>query len=144
MKSVRKRYLVPLLEASRYLVPLSKFRLGRQGESLAANFLKASGYRILKRNVKCKLGEIDLIARDGKTLCFVEVKSASMDGRVLHPEEAVGREKQRRLVRLASWYLKVTRQESVPVRFDVVSILTAGDGSAAKTRLIKGAFDAAE
>lgn len=120
---------------------LSKFQLGRQGESLAAQVLKASGYRILKRNVKSKFGEIDLVAYDGKTLCFVEVKSCALDGRFMHPEEAVDRQKQRRLSRLASWYLKVTRQESVPVRFDVVSILTAADGSAAKTRLIKGAFE---
>lgn len=126
---------------------LNKFRApfktsrGRRGESLAANFLKASGYRILKRNVRSKFGEIDLVAYDGKTLCFVEVKSAALDGRFLRPEEAVDRQKQRRLSRLASWYLKMTCQQDVPVRFDVVSILTADDGSAAQTRLIKGAFE---
>ena len=120
---------------------MNRFSSGRHGEHLAEGFLKANGYRILRRNVKSRFGEIDLVAQDGKTLCFVEVKSCALKGRFNRPEQAVGGQKQRRLIRLALWYLKITHQESIPVRFDVVSILTGSDGSAAVTRLIKGAFE---
>ncbi len=119
---------------------MNKTELGRRGEAVAARLLQDSGYRILGRNVKAKFGEIDLVAKEGSTLCFVEIKTRT-SLRFGWPEEAVTPEKRWRLGRLASWYLKVHRLESVPVRFDVVSILFGSEGSPIRTRLIKAAFD---
>ena len=122
------------------LLNISKTVLGGKGETLAADLLRKNGYQILHRNIRSKFGEIDLVARNGKTLCFVEVKARSglMFG---FPEEGVSRQKQWRLSRLASWYLQRYRLLETPVRFDVVSILFDEKGTQARTRLIKGAFD---
>ena len=120
---------------------MNKVELGRQGEELAAQALRANGYRILERNVRSRMGEIDLVAQDGRTLCFVEIR-AKKSLRFGWPEESVGRLKKMRLVRLAQWYLQRYRLSGVPIRFDVVSIFFGSDATAARTRLIKGAFDA--
>lgn len=113
--------------------------MGRKGEAVAVDLLRRSGYRILGRNVKARFGEIDLVAREGETLCFVEIKSRS-GLRFGWPEEAMTRQKRLRLSRLAGWYLQ-TRRVSAPVRFDVVSILFGPDGAPARTRLLKSAFE---
>lgn len=55
----------------------SRQRLGKSGEEAVAEYLKKNGYKILSKNYRCKLGEIDLIARDGKNLVFIEVKTRS-------------------------------------------------------------------
>ncbi len=119
---------------------MNKVALGKQGEELAIRLLKSNGYRILGRNVKARFGEIDVVARDGPTLCFIEIKSRTAL-KFGWPEESVGPQKQWQLGRLASWYLKAHRLGEARVRFDVVSILLQPDGSAARTRLIKAAFD---
>ncbi len=99
--------------------------LGLIGENTAVEMLKAEGYRILKRNYRCKLGEIDIIAfRDGK-ISFVEVKMRRSDhyGR---PCEAVDARKQAHIRRTAVCYLKDLRQKGyVPetVSFDVVEVV---------------------
>jgi putative endonuclease len=76
---------------------------------------------VLAQNVRCPLGEIDLVARDGPTLVFVEVKSRSSAAFGL-PQEAVTKDKQRRLTRLAWWYLKMHRLQHCSARFDVIAI----------------------
>lgn len=119
---------------------MNKVEFGRQGEELAAQTLKENGYRILERNLRTRFGEIDLVARDGNILCFVEIR-AKKSLRFGWPEESVGRLKQARLVRLAQWYLQRYRVSGMPIRFDVVSILFGPDGAPARTRLIQGAFD---
>lgn len=121
---------------------LSKIDLGRRGEGLAVRLLVQKGYRIAERNVRFRMGEIDLVAYDGSTLCFVEVRTTSSTRRGL-PEESVTFQKRRRLCRLAQRYLQSRRFNEIPVRFDVLSILMAADGAPARTRLIKGAFEAA-
>ncbi|MBM4301499.1 MAG: YraN family protein [Deltaproteobacteria bacterium] len=96
-------------------------QLGDQGEDLAAAALKQQGYKILERNYVTPLGEIDLIARQGKVLVVVEVKTrrgASFGA----PQEAVTYAKQGRLRRLADYYLKAQRLTGTPVRFDVVAV----------------------
>jgi putative endonuclease len=113
--------------------------LGRQGEALAVSMLRRRGYRILGKNVRAKFGEIDLVAQDGKTLCFVEIKTRSST-HLGYPEEGVSSEKRQRLARLAQWYL-LRYRKSGPIRFDVVSILLGPDGHPARTRLIQAAFD---
>ena len=118
-----------------------RIALGKRGEALAADCLRRSGFRILGRNVRFPAGEIDIVARDGKTICFVEIKARRSLG-FGFPEEAVTFHKQRRLRRLAEWYLLSRRLADAPVRFDVVSILLDQNGAPSRTRLIKGAFDA--
>ena len=103
-------------------------QLGDAGEDLAAAALKKQGYKILERNYVCPLGEIDLIARQGKTYVFIEVKTRQND-RFGAPQEAVNAAKQRKLRLLADYYLKQKRLGEVEMRFDVVGI-THGGGRA--------------
>jgi putative endonuclease len=101
-------------------------QLGDHGEDLAAAALKKQGYKILGRNYVTPLGEIDLIARQGPTVVFVEVKTRQSP-RFGSPQEAVSLTKQNRLRRLADYYLKDKRLTGTPVRFDVVGITLTGD-----------------
>src|SRR6266481_9093857 len=95
--------------------------LGQRGEAAAARFLKRLGYIIVARGSHIRRGEIDLIAVDGRTVVFVEVKTrVSHDAG--HPAEAVDREKQRRLTRLAMVYLKRHHLLETSARFDVIAI----------------------
>jgi putative endonuclease len=96
-------------------------QLGDHGEDLAVAALKKQGYRILERNYTTPLGEIDLIARQGKTLVIVEVKTRKST-RFGSPQEAVSAAKQAKLRRLADYYLKEKRLTGTVVRFDVVAI----------------------
>lgn len=102
---------------------MNKRRVGAQYEDLAARCLEEKGYRILERNYRCRQGEIDLIALDGRCLVFVEVKYCR-DGRSGDPAEAVNFRKQRRIIRTAAYYCyNKNIGESHPCRFDVVSVL---------------------
>jgi putative endonuclease len=96
--------------------------VGQAWETLAEKHLKGAGYRILVRNFRTKVGEIDFVAEDGGVLCFVEVKGRH-SLRFGLPEEAVNAEKQRRIFRAAQAYLQRERRENAPCRFDVVAIL---------------------
>ncbi|QDT35235.1 YraN family protein [Thalassoglobus polymorphus] len=96
--------------------------LGNRGERAAARFLKKSGYRILARQARNQIGEIDLIARDGETIVFVEVKTRS-SATTGHPSEAVGFQKQKQLTRTALAWLKQRNLLDHRCRFDVVSII---------------------
>ena len=116
--------------------------MGQRCEEIAAEYLRGQGYRIIDRNVRMRFGEIDAVARDGATLCFVEVRARSST-RFGWPEESVTPLKRRRLVRLAQGYLQRLRGSPGPVRFDVLSILLGPDGTLGRVRLIKGAFEAA-
>ena len=93
---------------------------------MAARRLEAEGYRILDRNFRGRSGEIDFVAEEGDTLCFVEVKGRSGSG-FGSPAEAVTLEKQRRIVRTAEEYLSRRRLGSPRCRFDVVTILEEGE-----------------
>jgi len=95
--------------------------LGAAGESAAARYLVRLGYRIVEANVRCRIGEIDLIAIDAGVIVFVEVKSNRGD-RFGAPEEMVTPAKQRRLTRLAGWYLQRRCWLGRPARFDVVAV----------------------
>jgi len=112
-------------------------QLGDHGEDLAAAALKQQGYKILERNYVTPLGEIDLIARQGKTVVVVEVKTRKST-RFGSPQEAVSVTKQSRLRRLAEYYLKAKRLIGSPVRFDVVAVTLAGDSS--QVEIIQDAF----
>ncbi len=101
--------------------------LGKQGEVLACDELRRRGYAILARRYRTRFGEIDIIARDDRTLVFVEVKtrrSAGFGGATA----AVGFRKQRRLINMARSYLVgFNGREPPPCRFDVVGVTLAGD-----------------
>jgi putative endonuclease len=113
-------------------------QLGDAGEDLAAAALKQQGYKILERNYVTPLGEIDLIARQGKTLVFIEVKTRKNE-RFGTPQEAVSASKQARLRRLADYYLKQKRLgQDVLLRFDVVGITLTEDGP--RVEVIQNAF----
>ncbi len=100
--------------------------LGIKGEDLAVKFLKKKGYRILSRNFKTPLGEIDIVAQDGETLVFVEVKTRT-DNSFGLPFEAVDYRKKEKLRKVALYYLKNCYKKDAPSRFDVLSITSGGD-----------------
>lgn len=110
---------------------------GSKGEDIAADFLKGKGYKILYRNYKTPLGEADIVARNGDTIIFIEVKARSTDS-FGQPFEAVNFRKQEKLKRIALYYLKHNNRIESPVRFDVISILSK-DGKA-EVNHIKEAF----
>jgi putative endonuclease len=95
--------------------------LGDRGENLAARFLRNKGYRIIIRNYRCDLGEVDIIAKDGKTLVFVEVKTRADDEPM--PEDQVHNFKQHQLTKAAKVYLSRYGVPQPPARFDVVAIV---------------------
>jgi putative endonuclease len=112
-------------------------QLGDAGEDLAVAALKKQGYKILARNYVTPLGEIDLIARQGKTYVFIEVKTRKNE-RFGAPQEAVHPAKQQKLRRLADYYLKQQRLGEVAIRFDVVGITIGDDGP--RVEIIQDAF----
>ena len=95
--------------------------LGRRGEDVAARFLRRLGYKILARSRRLDPGELDLVALDGRTIVFIEVKTRQSQ-QAGHPAEAVDDIKQRRLTRLAVTFLKRHGLLEYPARFDVVAI----------------------
>ena len=103
-----------------------RLTLGRSGEDAAVTHYERLGYQVLERNFRSRAGEIDLIARDGGVVVFCEVKTRKTDRWGL-PAEAVNPRKQARLRRLAGEWLSVRRPGRVQVRFDVVSVIVAGD-----------------
>ncbi|CAB5161933.1 UPF0102 protein YraN [Olavius algarvensis associated proteobacterium Delta 3] len=114
--------------------------IGETGENLAIWYLEGCGYRILERNYRNRLGEIDIVAREQGAIVFVEVKTRR-SGRYGSPKEAVTRKKQEGLSRVALSYLKETGQTASRARFDVVSIRYVEQMP--RIELIKNAFDLA-
>jgi putative endonuclease len=115
---------------------------GIKGEEEAARFLARCGYAILDKNVRTRAGEIDLVAKEGKTLVFVEVKTRKdLEGDP--PQAAVNARKQNRLGKLAHGYLKLKRMREMPCRFDVVSIIVNDEGGVKAIRHIPNAFSVA-
>lgn len=112
--------------------------LGQLGEELAVDLLKAKGYIILERNFRCKLGEIDIIARDKDTLVFLEVRSKSSSGFGV-PQESVNYKKQRTIRRVAEYYLIKNKLQNDFCRFDVIAV-TWQNNSTPKIEIIKDAF----
>ena len=99
----------------------ARVTFGKTGEDLACCELERRGYAILARRHRCRSGELDIIARDGPTLVFIEVKAR--DGHAFgDAAEAVTWQKQQRIVRLASEYIMRHHLSDSPCRFDVVSI----------------------
>ena len=112
---------------------------GTSGEDAAVRYLESIGYRVLDRNFKTRSGEIDIVARDGATTVFVEVKQRESPSHG-SAEEYVRPAKMRKVVGAARLYAAARGLSETPIRFDVVAI----DGTAGREQLRhhKGAFDA--
>lgn len=106
---------------------------------LACGFLKEHGYEILEKNYQCKLGEIDVIARRGGRLAFIEIKTRT-SAQFGVPQEAVDLKKQEKIFKVAQWYIKEKKLVKSPVAFDVVAILWK-EGQTPEMRLIADAFE---
>jgi putative endonuclease len=116
--------------------------LGPRGEAAAARYLARQGYKIAARGDRNKLGELDLVALDGRTVVFVEVKTRE-SSEAVQPSEAVGAAKQRRLTRLALAFLKRHNLLDYPARFDVVAVTWPSGSRRPTIEHIKNAFEAA-
>ena len=119
---------------------MQQHRFGKKSECIAVKHLKKRKYKILEENYRTKLGEIDIIAKDGDTIAFVEVKSKRSD-HFGNPKGAVTPQKQRKISMVALQYLKATNQSHHKARFDVVAIRLINNKP--NIELIKNAFEIA-
>jgi putative endonuclease len=113
--------------------------LGQRGETLAVAYLLRQGYVIVARNWRCPAGEIDIVARDGDCLVFVEVRTRSGQAYGT-PEESITPRKQAKMVEVAQTYLQVTGEEEADWRIDVVAIEVDRSGNAKRVNLIQSAI----
>ncbi|HKR80621.1 MAG TPA: YraN family protein [Nitrospira sp.] len=112
---------------------------GQEGEAEAERYLRRKGYRIVAKNVRSSLGELDLVAEDGQTLVFIEVK-ARRSGEFGGAIHAVHRQKQQKLARLASQFLAQRHWMERSCRFDVL-LLQATETAELRVEHIQNAFD---
>jgi len=115
-------------------------KLGRRGEKAALHFLQKHGYQILEYSYRCKVGEIDIVAREGTEMVFVEVKTRCSLSFGL-PVESISRQKRKKLTQLALIYLGHHKLDNTPCRFDVVGVLLEKD-KIVEIKLIRDAFPA--
>lgn len=116
--------------------------LGNRGERAAEKYLKKLGFRILQRQYTNQIGEIDLVAQDGRVIVFTEVKTRSSTD-AGQPFEAVDEHKQQKLTRVALEWLRRHRRLEQPARFDVVSVLWPDDAAEPEIQHFRNAFEAA-
>ncbi|MCX5879107.1 MAG: YraN family protein [Deltaproteobacteria bacterium] len=117
-----------------------RLELGKEGEDLALRKVESLGYKCIARNYRCSLGELDLVARDGETLVFIEIKTRK--GKSLdYAKEAVHARKQRQMSKVALAYMKRNGCEDAKARFDVVVIHQKGPDK--EIEVIRNAFDLA-
>ena len=127
--------------------PAAHFELGRRGEALAIEHLEQAGYRIVAANFSLPIGrnvrdvvvnaEIDVVAYDGPTLCFVEVKTRASDD-FAPPEVNVDLRKRRQIARAALAYRRMLGLVNEPYRYDVVTLVAKPDGAEPRIQLLKG------
>ena len=110
---------------------------GRRSEILAIDHIRSLGYRIVTSGYRTKDGEIDVVAWDGATLVFVEVKARENSD---PPEDAVGHRKKQRMIRAAHAYISRHRLQETPYRFDILAV-TSLPGSKPQFRLLRAAFN---
>lgn len=115
-------------------------QFGREGESVAVRHLKKCGYKILVQNFRNNIGEIDIVAKDGETIVFVEVKTRRND-HFGGAKQAVTFQKQRKISMVALSYLKEFRLNDQKARFDVVAVSESGKKPVVE--IIKNAFELA-
>ncbi|MGI6122852.1 MAG: YraN family protein [Acetivibrionales bacterium] len=122
------------------MVHMNNRAYGTLGEKEAGTYLREQGYKILTRNFRVgKMGEIDIIGKDGDTLCFIEVKTRS-NRSFGTPAQAVSDQKQATITRIAQIYIQNNKYYDVPVRFDIVELMMDRTGNVKDISLIKNAF----
>ena len=122
---------------------LKKKELGAKGEEAAVRYLKSKGYRIIERNYRIRLGEIDIIAKQGDDLVFVEVKTRT-DNLFGSPFDSITFQKQKQLSKVALEYINKKGCHNRPVRFDVVGVKFQEGRNTFKdatVELLQNAFD---
>ena len=117
-----------------------RLKLGKFGEDLALEKIKRLGYKKIIRNYRCALGEIDLIAKDGNTLVFIEIKTRKGKS-IGYAKEAVDARKRRQLSKVALAYMKSNDCCEAKARFDVVAVCI--DKNKPEIEVVKNAFDLA-
>lgn len=115
-------------------------QLGAFGEDMACDYLTKQGYRVLERNFNCRAGELDIIALEGETLAFVEVKCRT-GTEYGNPSEAVSRSKQGKIVKAALFFMTKNKLFDYMCRFDVIEVMTDGTAANSNINLIKNAFE---
>jgi putative endonuclease len=115
-----------------------RISLGKKGEGIAVSYLKGLKYKIVERNYTCKFGEVDIIAKDKKTLTFIEVKTRS-SLEYGHPCQVVNKRKQHQISKVALNYISKNNLQNLDARFDVVAVQISEEGE--KVELIKNAFE---
>ena len=124
--------------------PTAKMTLGECGEDFAAQYLRRHGYKILVRRFKTRAGEIDIVCRQKEWLVFVEVKTRKSDNYGT-PSEAVTKEKQKHMSKVALEYLRLLGNPQIHWRFDIVEVILRDDAKRPDDiRLIQNAFDLSE
>lgn len=117
-----------------------RLELGRRGEDIAARFLKKMGYKIIERNFRCRIGEIDIIAFEKGVLIFIEIKTRTSDT-FAPPQLSVNRLKQQKIINSALSYLVQKKITGIDCRFDIITITFPPDlKKGEKVTLIKDAF----
>ena len=118
---------------------MNKRKMGEVIESLVCDFLTDQGAAIVERNYRCRQGEVDIIARDDRYLCFIEVKYRN-DPRFGQPQEAVTASKQKHICNVSKFYLySKYKSLDVPVRYDVIAV--SPHDNIYTCNWIKNAFD---
>ena len=121
---------------------ISNIILGKTGEGIAVAHVRKLGYRILARNYRRRFGEIDIIAKDGDTLVFIEVKTRKTQNYGT-PFEALTLHKQQQISKVALDYMTQKKVENCNIRFDVVAVLMDKEGRQT-VEVLPNAFDAVE
>lgn len=130
------------MQSSGAMLRRDRILLGIEGENLACLELESRGYAILARRYRTGAGELDIVAMDGATMVFVEVKTRS-SAEYGTPREAVGRRKQRKVWLMACDYVMRVGWRDRPCRFDVVEVQMV-QGGEPQIEVIAGAFDACQ
>jgi putative endonuclease len=119
-----------------------RHQLGATGEQLAAEHLERLGYRILERNFRTRWGELDIVAFDGRTLAFCEVKARRVGGRAGAPLEAVGPRKRAQVRKMAGRWLVERRERPYAdvLRFDAIGVSFDAAGRLVSLEHVEGAF----
>lgn len=108
-------------------------QIGQQGENIAAKYLIDKGYKIIESNFHSRYGEIDIIAQDNDTICFVEVKNYSSNN-LLNINYAISPSKRKKIISTAKFYIAKNKVDSMPCRFDAIFI------TGKKIEHLEGAF----
>lgn len=138
MKFTEKLLLKNLLKNEK----LAAVSIGNLGEEAAVKAIKKQGYKIIERNYRTKMGEIDIIARDGEYTCFIEVRLRKNND-FGSPADTIDINKQRKIIRTAQYYAVTKKIYDTPMRFDAVLINADAKGGKLtniKTEIIKNAF----